>query len=149
MIGYLLLSAGVIGTAACGYYVAPAGRGAHRYLVPRSVLRAEAVCLQVENEQMARTVIKLTSEVALADKAHDAAQESLSEARTRIRVLEEQLAELDVLRAENTRLRADLDNVRAVRPLTAAADEAPTVPGGIPVMPLQQAPLAADAPPAD
>jgi hypothetical protein len=134
VIAYVLLSAGVAGTATCAYFAAPAARGTHRYLVPRSVLRAENVRLDGENEELAHTVVRLTGEVTVARKELDETAEHLVAARTRILDLEEQLGPFDRLCADNTRLRAELANARAVRSLypgPSPADDASALPDGV------------------
>lgn len=140
MIEALLLSAGVGGTAAALWYIAPAGRGLHRYVVPRARLRADIVRLEREADDLVCALLRATTENTALRKDRDQAREALSAARTRIADLGEQLTSFDSLCAENTRLRADLENARAIRPLPV--DDAPTVPQGIPVLPLSQAPLA-------
>jgi hypothetical protein len=141
VIAYVFLAGGMAGAGALVYYVAPAGRGLHRYVVPRAQLRAKIARLEREADDLACAVTRLTSENTVIGKERDAANEACAEAGRRIAALEERLTEFEELRAENTRLRADLDNARACRPLTAAPD-APTVPQGSRVLPLPEAPFA-------
>ncbi|MFB7596932.1 hypothetical protein [Streptomyces sp. NPDC056160] len=141
MIEYLFLSAGIAGTGALVYFTAPAGRGLHRYVAPRPRLRADLARLEREADQLSCVVIRLTAENTVLGKERDAANEARAEAEQQITGLEEQLAAFDQLCAENTRLRADLDNARAIRPLPTS-DDAPTLPHGIRPVPLGQAPFA-------
>ncbi|MEU7403842.1 hypothetical protein [Streptomyces sp. NPDC044948] len=142
MIETLLLSAGVGGTAAALWYVAPAGRGLHRYVVPRSRLRADIARLEREANDLTCAVLRLSTENTTIGKDRDAAHDALADSRLHNVELERQLAAFDQLCSENTRLRAALANARAVRPLPAADGDEPTVPQGIPVLPLDQAPFA-------
>ncbi|WND34005.1 hypothetical protein RI578_06715 [Streptomyces sp. BB1-1-1] len=141
MIEYLFLSAGAGGAASVLWYVAPAGRGLHRYVVPRARLRADVVRLEREADDLTCALLRVTTENTALSKDRDTARDALKAARARITDLAEQLVTFDSLCAENTRLRADLENARAIRPLPAA-DDAPTLPQGIPVLPLSEAPLA-------
>lgn len=140
MIAYAFLSAGVAGTAAVVYFTAPAGRGLHRYAVPRAQLRADVVRLEREADDLTCALLRVTSENTALRKDRDTTRESLQAARQRIRDLGEQLTAYDSLCAENTRLRADLANALTVRPLATA--DAPALPQGIPVLPLDQATFA-------
>lgn len=140
MIEILLLSAGVGGTAAALWYVAPAGRGLHRYVVPRARLRADIVRLEREADELTCALLRLSTENTAIGKDRDAAHDALAETRLHNAELGKQLAAFDQLCSENTQLRADLANARAVRPLPV--DDAPTVPQGVPVLPLPQAPFA-------
>lgn len=98
MIAYLFLSASAVGTAAAVYFVAPAGRGLHRYVVPRSVLRAEAARSTAEVEELVCKLVGLSSELDTVSTARDDAQAGLDKAMLRIADLEEQLREADKVR---------------------------------------------------
>ncbi|MFD4258186.1 hypothetical protein ACFWR9_11285 [Streptomyces sp. NPDC058534] len=141
MIEILLLSAGVGGTAAALWYVAPAGRGLHRYVVPRAQLRADVVRLEHEADDLTCALLRVTSENTALRKDRDTTREALKAARARIASLGKQLTSFDSLCAENTELRSQLANATAVRPLPVD-DDAPTVPQGTPVLPLTEAPFA-------
>ncbi|MET9158248.1 hypothetical protein ABZX56_11010 [Streptomyces parvulus] len=141
MIEFLFLSAGLAGTAAAVSYVALPGRGVHRYVVPRAKLRADVRRLEHEADDLVCALLRATTQNNALRKDHEAVSEALKDSRLHNADLHKQLAAFDRLCAENTELRAALDNARAVRPLTAAVD-APTVPHGIPVLPLAAAPIA-------
>ncbi|WP_155054537.1 hypothetical protein [Streptomyces blattellae] len=151
MIAYVFLALGAAGTAGVLYAVAPAGRGVHRYVVPRSQLRAEAARSTAVAEELACKLRGLASELdgvyeeldcarderdnALADKekAEDLAAE-----------LREQLREADGLREANRALKAQLANARRVTPLPP---HGATLPPDARVMPLHQAPFAVNPAP--
>ena len=131
MIGYVFLTLGSLGTAAVGYTVAPAGRGLHRYVVPRSVLRAEAAQEAATAEELAGKLCGLASEYEGVAAERDVLLALLGRAERLIADKEEQLLAFDALCAENTQLRADLDNARAMRQLLSGpspADEASALP---------------------
>ncbi|WP_250754621.1 hypothetical protein [Streptomyces sp. G1] len=122
MIGYVFLALGTAGTAGVLYAVAPAGRGAHRYVVPRSKLRAEAAKASAEAEELACKLIGLAAEI---EGTYEELREALTgkeKAEQQVALLERQLKGFDELCAENTALRAHLANLAAVRPLPAADD---------------------------
>ncbi|MGW6292439.1 hypothetical protein [Streptomyces sp. NPDC055058] len=128
MIAYLLLSAGTAGTLAVAYSVAPAGRGLHRYVVPRSRLRADIGRLEREADDLTCTVIQLAGENTVLRKERDEASELAATGQEQILLLHEQLAAFDQLCLENTQLRAQLANATAYRPLTAADDQVSALP---------------------
>jgi hypothetical protein len=131
VIAYVFLAVGALGTAGVAYSVAPAGRGVHRLVVPRAVLRAEAARCDAQAEDLACKLVGLAAELdgvreelgnALADK---------EKAERQIAELQEQLAAFDATCAENTRLRQDLANARAMRSLhtgPSPADDASALP---------------------
>ncbi|MHC3474643.1 hypothetical protein ACYF6T_38940 [Streptomyces sp. 7R007] len=131
MIGYVLLTLGTTGTAGVLYAVAPAGRGAHRYVVPRSVLRAQAARKDAQIEELACKMIGLAAEL---DGAYDELRSALTgkeAAEQRVTELEEQLKAFDQLCADNMQLRADLANATAMRQLLpgpSPADDASALP---------------------
>ena len=134
MIGYVFLSAGVVGTGAFAYFVSPAGRGAHRLVVPRFVLAAQCRRLDSENGRLSATAATLLTERQTARRELDDVREDLAKAGLRIGDLEEQLAPFDELRQENTRLRSELSNARSMRQLSAGpapADDASALPDDV------------------
>ncbi|MEV4033446.1 hypothetical protein [Streptomyces umbrinus] len=137
MITWISLAVGVSGTGAALYFVAPAGRGAHRFLMPRSQLRANCARLDRENNDLAKAVHRQASEAEAALEELDATrderddvQSALEKAALRIAELEEQLRAFDQLCGENTELRSALSNAHAVRPL-AARDDASALPDDV------------------
>jgi hypothetical protein len=119
VIAYVLLSVGTGGVAALIYYVAPAGRGAHRYVVPRRQLRAEIARLEKEANSMVCAVSRSLTDVQAARTERDEAWKALHKAELLVADLEKQVADRDEVREENTRLRAELANAQAVRQLSA------------------------------
>ncbi|WP_128803678.1 MULTISPECIES: hypothetical protein [unclassified Streptomyces] len=131
MIAYLLLSLGTAGTAAVLYQVAPAARGAHRYVVPHSVLRAEAARKDAQADELACKLVGLCAELDGAYEELHTALTGKESAEQRIKELEQQLKAFDAICAENTQLRSDLANARAVRQLwpgPSPADDASSLP---------------------
>ncbi|MET7477960.1 hypothetical protein ABZT17_26835 [Streptomyces sp. NPDC005648] len=131
MIGYLLFSLGTAGTAVAAYAAAPAGRGVHRYVVPRAQLRAHIAGLEGQNEELVCKIFGLTSEL---DGAYDELREALvgkEKAEQQVEDLEVQLKGFDATCADNSRLRADLANATAMRQLLpgpSPADDASALP---------------------
>ncbi|MGW3152715.1 hypothetical protein [Streptomyces sp. NPDC001089] len=119
MISEVLFGTGAAGVVALVYYVAPAGRGAHRHVVPRAMLRAEIRRLERESTSLACAVNRSRTEVLSTRAERDQAWEALGKAERLVTDLEKQLSPFDALCAENTRLRADLDNARSMRQLSA------------------------------
>ncbi|MEU9208490.1 hypothetical protein AB0D27_11185 [Streptomyces sp. NPDC048415] len=131
MIGFVYLSFGIAGTAACAYYVAPAARGLHRHVLPKSSLRADAARLDAENASLACDIGHLLIQVQAARRERDDNAKALRQALERIGDLEQQLANHDETQAENLQLSADLANARAMRQkLTgpSPADDASALP---------------------
>lgn len=131
MIAYVFLALGTAGTAGLIYAVAPAGRGLHRYVVPRSMLRAEAARHQAAAEELACKLIGLASEHNSVTVHRDDLTAALEQARLRIADLEDQLRAFDSTCSENSRLRAELANATAVRsrlPGPSPADAASALP---------------------
>lgn len=128
MIAWVFLSAGVAGSVAVAYYTAPAGRGLHRYVVPRARLRAEVRRLEREADDLTCAVIRISGERDVACKQRDEFSDDLVDARQQIVGLQEQLTAFDRLCAENTELRSQLANATAYRPLTAADDRVSALP---------------------
>lgn len=153
MIAYVFLAVGCGATAACVYAVGPAGRGAHRYVVPRKQLRAEAVRADAEAEDLACRLRALGAELDGVYDELDAARDERDNARAavekaalRIADLEETAREADRLRETNQALRARLANLTAIRPLLPATLPAPATPTPSAVaLPLSQSPLARPA----
>lgn len=139
MIGYVFFALGTGGLSAVVYAVAPAGRGLHRYVVPRSQLRAEAARHSAEAEQLACKLVALAAELDGAAVENSNLTADLAKAGLRITDLQEQVRDRDHLREANTALMSELANLRAIRPLPAHGDVPPT--GTTPV-PLSQAPFA-------
>ncbi|MFE2469773.1 hypothetical protein [Streptomyces mirabilis] len=134
MIGEVLLSVGAAGASVCFYFVAPAGRGIHRYVVPRALLRARIAQLEKEADSMVCAVKRSLTDVQAARKERDEAWVALNKAEQLVADLEKQLSPFDELCAENTRLRADLDNARAMRQLSAGPlppDDASSLPDDV------------------
>ncbi|MGP4085445.1 hypothetical protein [Streptomyces sp. KR55] len=128
MIGYVFLSVGVAGTVAFVYFMAPAGRGMHRYVAPRSELRAEAARSSAEAEELACKLVGLASELDAIGGERDDLKAALEKAGLRIAELEEQLRDADQLRETNTALKSQLANVTAIRPLRPADDGVSALP---------------------
>lgn len=131
MIAYAFLAGGVAGAGALVYFVAPAGRGLHRHVVPRAKLRADIARLEAEAESLACNIVGLLLSRHEARRERDDALEALTVASVRIDDLEKQLTAFDALCAENTQLRAELDNARAMRQLLpgpSPADDASALP---------------------
>lgn len=129
MIAWISLAVGATGAGACAYFVAPAGRGAHRLVMTRAQLRANCARLDRESDDLAQAVHQRASEAEAAFEELDAtrderdeAQIALEKAVLRIAELEEHLKTFADVCAENTRLRAHLDNAHAIRPLPARDD---------------------------
>lgn len=125
MMTYAFLTVGTLGTAACMYAVAPAGPGAHRLVMTRRQLRADCARRQAEAEELSCKLVGLASEHDAVTAERDEAREQLGNAEQLVADLEEQLRTFDATCAENTQLRADLANARAMRQLTAAPSPAP------------------------
>nr|WP_162934288.1 hypothetical protein [Streptomyces scabiei] len=146
MIGYVFLTVGVLATAVVIYAVAPAGRGLHRFVVPRSRLRRELRLTLLELAGAEEHIAGLESALSAGTSSWEwmagqltAAEEALEKAQRQHAELEEQLREVDQLRVTNTALQAQLANANAIRPLTVAAAPPPRGPR---VVALHQAPLA-------
>ncbi|MGW1498981.1 hypothetical protein ACWCQW_10485 [Streptomyces mirabilis] len=134
MIGEILLGVGAAGASVCFYFVAPAGRGIHRYVVPRAMLRAKIAQLEREADSMVCAVQGSLTDVQAARKERAEAWAALSKAEGLIADLEKQLSPFDELCAENTQLRADLANARAMRQLSAGPlppDDASSLPDDV------------------
>jgi hypothetical protein len=134
VIAYALGSVGVLGTAALAYYITPAARGAHRYVVPRSELRAEIVRLERKADALVCTVTRaaIAAHVARADR--EEAWAMLGQAEGLVADLEKKAADRDHLLAETIRLQAELDNARAMRQLSAGPlppDDASALPDDV------------------
>jgi uncharacterized coiled-coil DUF342 family protein len=119
VIAYVCLALGTAGTVVVLYAVAPAGRGLHRYVVPRSTLRAEAARSAAEAEELACKLVALAGELDAVGGERDDLKASLAEAGQRIAEFEEQLRDAAELRETNTALTSELANIRAIRPLSA------------------------------
>lgn len=134
MIGEILLGVGATGASVCLYFVAPAGRGIHRYVVPRAMLRAKIGQLEREADAMVCAVKRSLTDVQAARVERDEAWTALNKAEGLVADLEKQLGPFDELCAENTRLRAELDNARAMRQLSAGPlppDDASSLPDDV------------------
>jgi predicted nucleic acid-binding Zn-ribbon protein len=131
MIGYLFLALGTAGTAAVLYYVAPAARGTHRYVVPRATLRTGIARLEGERDTQDGKLLGITAELnGTYDELRDALIGKES-AEQRVTDLEDQLKDYDAVRAENTRLTSALANATAMRQLLpgpSPADDASALP---------------------
>lgn len=131
MIGYLLLALGATGTVGVLYYVAPAARGAHRYVVSRATLRAEAARSEAQAEERACKLVGLTSEL---DGAYVELRDALigkEAAEERVADLEQQVKAFDAVCADNVELSSALANATAVRQLypgPSPADDASALP---------------------
>ncbi|MFJ2004743.1 hypothetical protein [Streptomyces chartreusis] len=134
MIAYLFLGLGAAGAAGVIYYLAPAGRGLHRYVVPRSVLRAEAVTSTAAADELACKLVGLASEHDAVCGQRDDLVAALEKAGIRIADLEDQLRAFDMTCAENSRLRSELANATAMRsalPGLSPADDASALPDAL------------------
>ncbi|WP_426568142.1 hypothetical protein [Streptomyces canus] len=85
MIAYVFLALGCGGTAAVAYAVAPAGRGLHRYVMPRAKLRALA-------ERAEADANRLAAELCRACDERDEALGLLAKAEVLVADLEAQLS---------------------------------------------------------
>ena len=139
VIAYFFLTLGAGGTAAVVYAVAPAGRGLHRYVMPRSKLRAIAAGAEADADMLAAELVSVCDERDLLMAKHEEALALLGKAEQLVTELEEQLRAFDSTCAENTRLRAELANATAVRPLPCPA---PAEPAAVAVVSLHKLPLA-------
>lgn len=134
MIAETLLSVGAAGASVCLYFVAPAGRGVHRYVATRAMLRSRIAVLEREADSMVCAVKRSLTDVQAARTERDDAWEALNKAEQLVADLEKQLSPFDELCAENTQLRADLDNARAMRQLSAGPlppDDASSLPDDV------------------
>lgn len=137
MIEYLFLGIGTAGTAAVAYAVAPAGRGLHRYVVPRKQLRAEVARTERTAEELTCKLVGLAAELDAVTTQRNDYKAALEKAGQRIADLEEQVRDRAQLRERGTALEALLANATAVRPLPVK----PSPPAAAPV-PLNGAPFA-------
>ncbi|GHA01036.1 hypothetical protein ACFOOM_12445 [Streptomyces echinoruber] len=117
MIAYVFLSVGVVGAGAAVYFAAPAGRGAHRLVQPRSALRKDIARLEAEADRLACQLMSALAGRQEALRERDDALKALAEASRQIADLQKQLGAFDQLCAENTELRAELANATAMRQL--------------------------------
>jgi hypothetical protein len=116
VIAYTFLALGCGGTAAVVYAVAPAGRGLHRYVVPRSKLRAEAARLENEVEDLTSRLVAVGAELEAVTGQRD---EALSRAGKAEQIAVDSERDAQRLREETGVLKARLANLTAVRPLTS------------------------------
>ncbi|MFJ6841410.1 hypothetical protein ACIQRE_01935 [Streptomyces griseoluteus] len=128
MIEILFLGAGAAGVAGVAYWAAPAARGAHRYVVPRAVLRAEAARASAAADQMASDLLALNARLHHTLSQRNAALRLLHQAEQLVEQLDEQVADRQQLAAEVTRLRAALANATAVTPLACPDDDVSALP---------------------
>lgn len=134
MIAYALGSVGVVGAVAFVYYMAPAARGAHRYVVPRSELRAEIVRLEGKADALVCTVTRTAIAAHAARADREEAWAMLGKAEGLVADLEKQVADRAELLAETIRLQAELDNARSMRQLSAGTlppDDASALPDDV------------------
>jgi hypothetical protein len=120
VISSLLLTLGAGGTAAVAYYMAPAARGTHRYVVPRAQLRATITRLEARDDERVCKLLALSAELDGTYAELHAALTGLEETRHHAADLARQTADYQQLRAEVQRLQAQLANATAVRPLLPA-----------------------------
>ncbi|MFJ2719425.1 hypothetical protein [Streptomyces sp. NPDC087437] len=132
MIAYVFLSVGVAGVGAVAYYMAPAGRGVHRYVVPRSVLRAEAARHAAAAEEATSKLVGLAVEFDAVSVERDDLKADLDKAGQRIEELEDQVRDRDQLRETNTALEAALANSRKVSQLPPHGDTPPPSASALP-----------------
>ncbi|MCQ9178715.1 hypothetical protein KMT30_06655 [Streptomyces sp. IBSBF 2953] len=142
MIAYLFLAVGASGTAAAAYFVAPAGHGLHRYVVPRSTLRADLARKERQVEELACRLTGALSELGSVEGERDRLRAELGKAEQLVTDAEGEASEH---RRENRALKAALANANAIRPLVPvhALPPAPSTP--VPsstAVPLSQAPIA-------
>lgn len=137
MIAALFLALGGAGTAAVAYYVTP--HGAHRYVAPRSVLRAEAARSTAAAEDLACKLVGLASEFDAMRAERDDLKTGRDNDRRRIADLEARVRDRDELQARVRALAAELANARKVSQLPVHGD---TPPPGVHVLPLSRAPFA-------
>lgn len=140
MIAELFLAVGVSGTAAAAYFVAPAGHGMHRYVVPRSQLRADLARAERHVEELFCQLIAATSELEATAVERDSLRAHLGKAERLVTDVE---SEATTLREANKALKATLANATAVRPLTPVHALPPVAPPlSSAAVPLSQAPFA-------
>lgn len=120
MIAYLFLALGTAGTAAAAYWVVPGARGTHRYVVPRSQLRAVIAALEARDDDRVCKLLALASELDGTYGELRTALASLDISERRAADLARQVADAAELRLEVNQLRAALANATAVRPLPPA-----------------------------
>ncbi|MFF0597848.1 hypothetical protein [Streptomyces antibioticus] len=140
MIASFLLVLGVGGTAAVVYAVAPAGRGLHRYVVPRSRLRADLARAERQAEELTSNLVGLAAELDAVTGERDQALALLGKAEQLVKDCE---ADAKQLREAHQALKARLANATAIRPLAAVVPLTPPatpVPSSV-VVPLHAAPL--------
>ncbi|MEI5520725.1 hypothetical protein WB388_08930 [Streptomyces brasiliscabiei] len=149
MIGYVLLIVGGIATAVVVYAVAPAGRGLHRYAVPRAQLRATISRLETDVDDRSTKLLGALSELDGAHEALDATRDerdnalaALEKAESQVTELHEQLRDADQLREANTALKAQLANALAVSSLPPHASPSAPDTSVLEPVPLHRAPLA-------
>ncbi|MFF7966704.1 hypothetical protein ACFZC3_15220 [Streptomyces sp. NPDC007903] len=128
MIENLFLGAGAAGVVGVVYWAGPAARGAHRYVVPRAVLRAEAARSSAAADEMAGALLAMVARLHHALSQRNDALRLLHRAETLVEQLDEQVADRQQLAAEVIRLRAALANATAVRPLACPDDDASALP---------------------
>lgn len=142
MIAELFFAAGVSGTAAAVYFVAPAGHGVHRYVVPRSQLRADLARMERHVEELACQLTAMTSELEATAAERDSLRVHLGKAE---RLVTDAETEATTLREANKVLKATLANATAIRPLVPVTPALPApatpTPSSV-VLPLPQAPFA-------
>ncbi|MFF9238432.1 hypothetical protein ACF1AY_16070 [Streptomyces sp. NPDC014776] len=138
MIEYVFLGIGTAGTAAVAYAVAPAGRGLHRYVMPRKQLRAEVARTERTAQELTCKLVALAAELDAVTAQRNDLKAALEKAGQRIADLEEQVRDRHQLRDRITALEARLANVSAVRPLPVKA----TPPAAATPVPLNRAPFA-------
>ncbi|SMF85983.1 hypothetical protein [Streptomyces sp. Amel2xC10] len=140
MIASVFLTLGVGGTAAVIYAVAPAGRGLHRYVVPRSRLRADLARADAVAEELTTKLVGLVAELDAVVGERDEARALLGKAEQLVTDTE---ADAKRLREANQALKARLANATAIRPLapvTPLTPPATPTPSSV-VVPLHAAPL--------
>ncbi|MFF3847994.1 hypothetical protein [Streptomyces sp. NPDC002328] len=139
MIEYAFLALGTGGTAAVAYAVAPAGRGLHRYTVPRSKLRAMAARAEADASELAELLDSVCDERDKLAVHYGQVRALLGKAERLVADAEDEARQL---REANAELRARL--LAAVRPVlavTAVPIPATPTPSDV-AMPLHRAPFA-------
>lgn len=146
MIETAFLALGCCGTAVAAYAVVPAGRGLHRYVVPRSRLRADLARADAEAEELTSKLVGLAAELDAVTRERNEGWALLGKAEQLIADTE---ADAQQLREANQALKARLANLNAIRPLVpveALRPPATPTPSAVAVplcaSPLSQSPAA-------
>lgn len=112
----------------------PAGSGLHRYAMTPAQLRAELARSDRENDELTCALSTVSNERDRAVRVAWTWRHTAHKAADRIDELAEQARDVKQLRESNRALRAELANVRTIRPLLTDRAKEDTLPHGIPVI---------------